>query len=173
MKMNRNNKRWMAMTVVLAALFGAAAAWAQETGTGPQEGADPQAVALVVSYARSQEEIGPQEQAMLREQVALMLKAMEAMGYSRRVAVRAALEGVREAMAELRTRLRSGQPGHFGEQLGDLLRIRLQEQIRLSACDQARDQLREQDRERLRQQPDGLVPGSPGGYGAPGGGGRH
>jgi hypothetical protein len=170
--MNRNMKRWIVIAVALAALFGAAAAWAQDSGAEPQEGVDPQAVELAVAYAQSKEEIGPQEQAMLREQVALMLKEMEALGYTRRVAVRAALEGVREAMFELRTRLRSGQPAELGEQLGDLLRTRLRDQIRLASCDQTRDQLREQDREQLRQRPDGLVSGAPGGYGPQGGGER-
>jgi hypothetical protein len=170
--MKGNMKRWIAMAAALAALFLAAGAWAQDDGTEPPEG-EQQAVALVVAYAKSQEQIGPQEQAMLREQVRLMLTEMEALGYTRRVAVRAALQGTREAMCEIRTRLRSGQPGELGEQLADLLRARLQEQLRLASCDQTRTQLREQDQERLRQQPEGLVPGGPLGYGQQGGGGKH
>jgi hypothetical protein len=170
--MNRNMKRWMVIMVALAALFAAAGSWAQDTGAEPPEGVDAQAVQLVVAYAQSQEEIGPQEQAMLREQVTLMLKEMEALGYTRRVAVRAALEGMREAVFELRTRQRSGEPVELGEQLGDLLRTRLREQIRLASCDQCQDQLRERDRDRLRDRPDCLVPGTPGGNGPQGGGGK-
>jgi hypothetical protein len=164
-------KRGMAMAAALAALFLAAGAWAQ--GSEPWEGGEQQAVALVVAYAQSVEQIGPQEQATLREQVALMLKAMEALGYTRRVAVRAALEGVREAMAQLRTRLRSGEPGELGEQFGELLRIRLWEQIRLASYDQTRTRLRNQDQERLQQHPESMVSGSPFGYGQQGGGGKH
>ena len=163
-------KRWMAMAAALAALFLAAGAWAQDSE--PQEGGE-QAVALVVAYAQSVEQIGPQEQATLREQVASMLKAMEALGYTRRAAVRAALEGVREAMAQLRTRLRIGEPGEFGEQFGELLRIRLREQIRLASYDQTRTQLRNQDQERLQQHPESMVSGGPFGYGQQGGGGKH
>jgi hypothetical protein len=170
--MKTNMKRWIAMAAALAALFLAAGAWAQDEGTEPPEG-ERQAVALVVAYAKSLQEIGPEEQAMLREQVALLVQAAQALGYSRRVAVRAALQGVREAMYELRTRLRSGEPGELGEQLGELLRIRLREQIRLASCDQTRTRLREQDQERLRQQPEGLVPLGPLGYGQQGGGGKH
>jgi hypothetical protein len=164
-------KRWMAMAAALAALFLAAGAWAQDSE--PLDGGEQQAVALVVAYAQSVEDIGPQEQATLREQVRQMLHEMEALGYNRRVAVRAALEGVREAMAQLRTRLRSGEPGELGEQLGELLRTRLREQIRLASYDQTRTQLRDQDRERLQQHPEGLVSGSPSGYGQQGGGGKH
>ncbi len=166
-------KRWMAMAVALAALFVAAGAWAQDGGSEPREGGEQQAVALVVAYAQSVEQIGPQEQATLREQVAQMLKAMEALGYTRRVAVRAALEGVREAMAQLRLRLRSGERGELGEQLGELLRTRLQEQIRLASYDQTRTRLGNQEQERLQQHPEGLVSGGPFGYGQQGGGGKH
>jgi hypothetical protein len=164
--MNRNMKPWMA--IMAAVLLAAAGSWAQDT----EEGLDGQAVRLVVAYAQAQEEIGPQEQAMLREQVALMLKEMEALGYAKRVAVRAALEGVREAMFELRTRLRSGQAAELGEQLGELLRTRLREQIRLASCDEGQDRLRERDREWLRQHPGGMVPGAPGGHGPQDGGGK-
>jgi len=163
-------KRWMAMAAALAALFLAAGAWAQSSE--PQEGGE-QAVALVVAYAQSVEQIGPEEQATLREQVASMLKAMEALGYTRRAAVRAALEGVREAMAQLRTRLRSGEPGELGEQFGELLRIRLREQIRLASYDQTRTRLRNRDQERLQQHPESMVSGGPFGYGQQGGGGKH
>jgi len=162
-------KRWMTMAAALAALFLAAGAWGQDSEPQGNE----QAVALVVAYAQSVEEIGPQEQATLREQVTQMLKAMEAQGYTRRVAVRAALEGVREAMAQYRTRLQSGEPGELGEQFGDLLRTRLREQERLASYDQTRTQLRDQDQERLQQHPEGLVPGGPSGYGQQGGGGKH
>ncbi len=167
--MKGSMKRWMAMAAALAALFLAAGAWAQQ-GDEPLEGGEQQAVALVVAYAQSVEEIGPREQATLREQVRQMLKVMEALGYTRRVAVRATLEGVREAMAQLRTRLRSGEPGEPGEQFGDLLRTRLREQLRLASCDQTRTRLRDQDRERLQQDPEGLVSGGPYGYGQQGGG---
>jgi len=163
-------KRWMAMAVALAALFLACGAWAQEADEPLGE---QQAVALVVAYAQSVEEIGPQEQATLREQVRLMLNEMEALGYTRRVAVRAALEGVREAMAQLRTRLRSGELGELGEQFGDLLRTRLREQLRLASFDQTRTRLRDQDQERMQQHPEGLVSGGPYGYGQQGGGGKH
>lgn len=163
-------KRWMAMLAALAALFLAAGAWAQDSE--PQEGGE-QAVALVVAYAQSVEQIGPQEQATLREQVTRMLKAMEALGYTRRVAVRAALEGVREAMAQLRLRQSSGEREELGEQLGELLRARLQEQIRLASYEQTRTRLRNQDQERLQQHPESLVSGGPFGYGQQGGGGKH
>jgi hypothetical protein len=160
----------MAMLAALAALFLAAGAWAQDSE--PQEGGE-QAVALVVAYAQSVEQIGPQEQATLREQVTRMLKAMEALGYTRRVAVRAALEGVREAMAQLRLRQSSGEREELGEQLGELLRARLQEQIRLASYEQTRTRLRNQDQERLQQHPESLVSGGPFGYGQQGGGGKH
>jgi hypothetical protein len=167
--MSRYGKHLIVWMAVISAVSG----WAQDSNRESPVAADPQALALVVAYAQTQEEIGPQEQAMLREEVALMLKEMEALGYTRRVAVRAALEGVREAMAEIRRRLEAGEPAESGEQLGDLLRTRLRDQLRLTLCDQTRTQLREQDRDQLRQRPNDLVPGGPGGYGPHDGRGKY
>ncbi len=168
--MNGNLKRWMRMAAALAAMFAAAGAWAQDNASQATEW-EQQAVALVAGYAQSQEQMGIQEQAVLREQVRLMLREMEALGYTRRIALRAALQGMREVMAQLHERVQNGQPGELGDQLGTLLRTRLREQIRLASYEQTRAQVREQDRERLQQQPQGLVPGGPFGNGP--GGGKH
>lgn len=127
------------------------------------EQADPQAVALALAYADTQEEIGPQEQARLAVQAALMLREMDGLGIEQRVAVRTMLRATRQVMADL-------QAG-AAEPAGDLLRLRLRDQLRLAEQDQARVRL--QDRDRDRERPDGLVSGGPANgqqWGGPGGG---
>ena len=85
------------------------------------EQADPQAVALALAYADTQAEIGPQEQARLAVQAALMLQEMDGLGIEQRVAVRTMLRATRQVMADL-------QAG-AAEPAGDLLRLRLRDQL--------------------------------------------
>jgi len=126
------------------------------------EGADPEGVALALKYALRNTGLEAQEQARLAVQVAEGLKEMDALGIQNRVAVRAMLQTLRQVMAGAGS----------AQETGDLLRLRLRDQLRLATCDQTLLRLREQDQERLRDRPEDLVPGGPSSgqqWGGPGG----
>jgi hypothetical protein len=106
--------------------------------------------------------LGTQEQARLAVQVAEGLKEMNALGIQNRLAVRTMLQTMRQVMAEAGS----------AQEAGDLLRLRLRDQLRLASCDQAQLRLKQQDQDRLRDRPEDLVPGGPSSgqqWGGPGG----
>ena len=126
------------------------------------EGADPEGVALALKYALRNTGLEPQEQAQLAMQVAAGLKEMNALGIQNRTAVRTMLRTMRQVIAKAGS----------AEQVGDLLRLRLRDQLRLATCDQTRKRLQEQDGDQLRDRPEDLVPGGPSSgqqWGGPGG----
>ena len=126
------------------------------------EGADPESVALALKYALRNAGLEAAEQARLAVQVAEGLKEMNALGIRNQVAVRTLLRTMRQVMVE----------ADGAQEAGDLLRLRLRDQLKLAAHDQARLRLQEQDQDRLRDRPEGLVPGGPSSgqqWGGPGG----
>jgi len=117
------------------------------------EGADAEGVALALKYALRNSGLEVQEQARLAVQVAEGLKEMNALGFRDREAARAMLQAMRQAMAEAGS-LRGD---------GELLRLRLRDQVRLATSEHSRLRLRQQDRDRLGDQPEDIVPGGPSG----------
>lgn len=123
-------------------------------------GADPEMAALALRLARrAGEEANGAGQAMLALEVARMAREMETLGYERPVITRAALNGVRDLLAERRALRDEGRDG----ELGDLIRARLREQLQTAR----RDQERLAAHTRLRERAGGMA----GGFGGPGGGG--
>jgi hypothetical protein len=142
---------------------------------------DAELVALALRYAASQDGgIGPVEQARIAVQVALMAQQMRSLGYGEPQMLRAALNGVREAL-QLQARTANGQQSQAasgsGATQGDTLRTRLQEQLqqqlRLASCDQAQEQLQARVQEQKRTHTGEMVSTGPLGGGSSGeGGGR-
>jgi hypothetical protein len=126
------------------------------------EGADPEGVALALKYALRNAGLEAAQQARLAVQAAEGLKEMNALGIRNQAAVRTLLRTMRQVMAE----------ADSAQEAGDLLRLRLRDQLKLAAHDQTRLRLQEQDQDRLRDRPEGLVPGGPSSgqqWGGPGG----
>jgi len=158
------------VTLTLALLVAAAAAplWSQEEAVPPFAG---EMEALALQYAlqhqeKEQAKLSGEEQAQIRNEVRSTVQQMLRLGYGQPQISQAVMEGLREAL-QARAGLRA-QAGE-GTGVGDLLRVRLQDQLR--TAEHAGVQIHDRDRDQLRTgRPD--VAGPPGGGpGGPSGGG--
>ncbi|MGQ9616416.1 MAG: hypothetical protein ACUVWJ_08455 [Spirochaetota bacterium] len=110
------------------------------------EGADPEVVALALELGKREEAgMGPLEQAQLALELALTAVEMESLGYQERTVARAALNGVRNILTDIRRWREGGREGNLGE----LVRNRLRNEIRTACSLQVQEQTRERTRERV------------------------
>lgn len=110
------------------------------------EGAEPEVVALALEFGKREEAgMEPPEQAQLALELALTAMEMESLGYKERTVARAALNGVRNILTDIRRWREGGREGNLGE----LVRNRLRNEVRAACSLQVQEQTRERTRERI------------------------
>lgn len=131
---------------------------------------DAAMVATCLVYAEGEEQIGPYGQAQLAAAVMSMAREMRALGFGEPQIIRTALNGTREALAELsklRDRERSQEDSDTGA--GELIRNLIRQELQTAMHLQARHKVRSRVQEEKHSRPaDLLVPPGPQGPGGPG-----
>jgi len=133
------------------------------------EGADPEVVALALELGKKQEAtMEPLEQAQLALELALTAVEMESLGYNERVVARAALNGVRDIVSDIKNWKQTGKQGNLGE----LIRNRLRNEVHTASRLEVREQVRVRAQERsggpsesgFSQVPSGISDQQPGNF---------
>lgn len=131
------------------------------------EGADPEVVALALELGKREEaDMEPLEQAQLALELALTAVEMESLGYGERSVARAALNGVRNILSDIRSWKEGGREGNLGE----LIRNHLRNEVLSAGRSQVQEQARQRALERsggasesgFSQIPSGVSPEQPG-----------
>jgi hypothetical protein len=132
---------------------------------------DCEMVAICLGYAEDKDGgIGPEAQAQIALEVMTMAQKMRVLGFGEQQIIRAALNGTREALAELeklqeQERVRSGEDTGVGR----LVRSRFEEQLQTAMHLEARHMVQTRVQEEKDSRPDDLlVPPGPQGPAGPG-----
>ena len=131
-------------------------------------GARPEVVALVLEYARESDREGTvgMECARLALEIALASTAMRQAGYDEIDIARAALEGTRDALAEIRTWREAGRIGNPGHIVRERVLAAVRTHIRTDLAGRGRERAQRALRA-LDDLPGGTIPADPD-TGAPG-----
>jgi hypothetical protein len=126
-------------------------------------GARPEVVALVLEYARESDREGTVglERALLALEIALASNAMRQAGYDEIDIARAALEGTRDALAEIRTWREAGRIGNPGHIVRERVLAAVRTHIRTDLAGRGRERAQRALRA-LDDLPGGTIPADPG-----------
>lgn len=110
--------------------------------------ADPEVLALALSLGKKEGiDLEPMEQAQLAIEIALTVVEMKTLGYSDRVVVRAAINGIRNMLLDIQDWKRKGKKG----KLGEIIRANMREQVRTAAVSQVHEHAMERMKKQSRR----------------------